>query len=70
MVHSREGGVACHRKCLVSGVYGVLQRVFGVCQGSFVDREAINGDNSLQRVLFSDPGIKASIQWTLGVNNI
>lgn len=73
VVNGREGGVACHRKGLVSGLKGVVgmsQWVLGICQGVFMDWEAIDGDNSFQGVFLADSSIKASIKGTLGVTNI
>lgn len=64
--------MACHRKGVVSslqGMVGVLQWVL-VSQGVFTDWEAIDCDNSLQGVFFPDLGIKTSIKWALGMNNI
>lgn len=35
-----------------------------------MDWQAIDGDNSLQGVFLADPGIKATIKGTLGVDDI
>lgn len=35
-----------------------------------MDWITIDSDNSLQGVFLTDPGIKASIKWTLSVNDL